>query len=108
MAIVFITGSTDGLRRAAAESLLGGGHQVVLHARSADRAATIAELASRSAGVVVGDLRGAAETRASQIRSTRSGEWMRSSITPASIRCAAAVRHPTSLPAVLGKTHRTE
>jgi NAD(P)-dependent dehydrogenase (short-subunit alcohol dehydrogenase family) len=50
MALVFITGSTDGLGRAAAQSLIGDGHQVVLHARSADRAATSADLASRSAG----------------------------------------------------------
>ena len=50
MAIVFITGSTDGLGRAAAQSLLDDGHKVVLHARSAERAATIASLASRSAG----------------------------------------------------------
>lgn len=63
MAIVFITGSTDGLGRAAALSLLHDGHQVVLHARSADRAATLAELASQSAGVVIGDLRSAAQTR---------------------------------------------
>ncbi|MGY8663336.1 SDR family NAD(P)-dependent oxidoreductase [Bradyrhizobium sp. UFLA05-109] len=63
MAIVFITGSADGLGRAAAESLLDDGHEVVLHARSADRAATIANLASRAAGVVVGDLRSGAETR---------------------------------------------
>ncbi len=63
MAIVFITGSTDGLGRAAAQSLLDNGHQVVLHARSADRAAAVSELASRSEGVVVGDLRNAAETR---------------------------------------------
>ena len=63
MAIVFITGSTDGLGRAAAQSLLDDGHQVVLHARSTGRAATIAELASRSAGMVVGDLRSAAEVR---------------------------------------------
>jgi NAD(P)-dependent dehydrogenase (short-subunit alcohol dehydrogenase family) len=63
MAIVFITGSTDGLGRAAAQSLLHDGHQVVLHARSADRAATIAALASRSAGLVVGDPRSATETR---------------------------------------------
>ena len=40
MAIVFITGSTDGLGRAAAESLLHDGHQVVLHARSAERASS--------------------------------------------------------------------
>lgn len=63
MAIVFITGSTDGLGRAAAQSLLDSGHRVVLHARSADRAATIAKLASRSAGIVIGDLRRAAEVR---------------------------------------------
>ena len=63
MAIVFITGSTDGLGRAAAQSLLDDGHKVVLHARSAERTATIAALASRAAGVVVGDLRSAAETR---------------------------------------------
>ena len=63
MAIVFITGSTDGLGRAAAEKLLSDGHQGVLHARSADRAAMIGELASRAAGTVVGDLRSAEETR---------------------------------------------
>jgi NAD(P)-dependent dehydrogenase (short-subunit alcohol dehydrogenase family) len=63
MAIVFITGSADGLGRAAAHSLLDEGHQVVLHARSQERAATIAALASRAAGVAVGDLRSAAETR---------------------------------------------
>jgi NAD(P)-dependent dehydrogenase (short-subunit alcohol dehydrogenase family) len=63
MANVFITGSTDGLGRAAAESLLDGGHQVLLHARSSDRVPTIGELALRSAGVVIGDLRSAAETR---------------------------------------------
>jgi len=63
MAIVFVTGSADGLGRAAAQSLLDDGHRVVLHARSAERAATLVELASRSAGVVVGDLRSATETR---------------------------------------------
>jgi NAD(P)-dependent dehydrogenase (short-subunit alcohol dehydrogenase family) len=63
MSIVFITGSTDGLGRAAAQSLLHCGHQVVLHARSADRAATLAGLASQSAVAVIGDLRSAAETK---------------------------------------------
>jgi NAD(P)-dependent dehydrogenase (short-subunit alcohol dehydrogenase family) len=63
MACIFITGSTDGLGRAAAQSLLNDGHQVVLHARSSDRASAVADLAPRSAGVVVGDLRSAAETR---------------------------------------------
>ena len=63
MAIVFITGSSDGLGRAAAQSLLDDGHQVVLHARSADRARTIGELASRAAGIVIGDLSSAREVR---------------------------------------------
>lgn len=62
MAIVFITGSTDGLGRAAAERLLDGGHQVVLHARSAQRARTIGDIASRASGVVIGDLSKAADT----------------------------------------------
>ena len=63
MATVFITGSTDGLGRAAAESLLRDGHRVVLHARSTQRAEAIAALASRSAGLVIGDLRSGAEAR---------------------------------------------
>jgi NAD(P)-dependent dehydrogenase (short-subunit alcohol dehydrogenase family) len=63
MARVFITGSTDGLGRAAARALIDEGHQVVLHARSRERATAVAALASRSAGVVVGDLSSAIETR---------------------------------------------
>lgn len=63
VASVFITGSTDGLGHAAAESLLGGGHRVVLHARSAERAKSIGGLVSRSAGIVVGDLRSVREIR---------------------------------------------
>ncbi|MBQ0818756.1 SDR family NAD(P)-dependent oxidoreductase, partial [Microvirga sp. HBU67558] len=62
-AFIFITGSTDGLGRAAAQALIEQGHQVVLHARSQQRAATLADFASRSAGIVVGDLRSAVETR---------------------------------------------
>lgn len=64
MARIFITGSTDGLGRAAARSLLGEGHEVVLHARSKDRASALADLVSRAAGVVIGDLSSAADVRA--------------------------------------------
>jgi NAD(P)-dependent dehydrogenase (short-subunit alcohol dehydrogenase family) len=60
---VFITGSTDGLGRAAARALIGEGHEVVLHSRSRERASAVDDLASRSAGVVVGDLASAIETR---------------------------------------------
>jgi NAD(P)-dependent dehydrogenase (short-subunit alcohol dehydrogenase family) len=60
---VFITGSTDGLGRAAAEALMNEGHEVVLHARSRERASALAAISARSAGVVIGDLSSAAETR---------------------------------------------
>ncbi len=63
MAHIFITGSTDGLGRAAARALIDEGHSVVLHARSRLRASALDDLASRSAGVVIGDLGSAVETR---------------------------------------------
>jgi NAD(P)-dependent dehydrogenase (short-subunit alcohol dehydrogenase family) len=61
--MVFITGSTDGLGRAAARALIDDDHQVVLHARSRERAAALDDLAPRSAGLVLGDLGSAVETR---------------------------------------------
>jgi NAD(P)-dependent dehydrogenase (short-subunit alcohol dehydrogenase family) len=63
MARIFITGSTDGLGRAAAQALIDKNHQVVLHARSPERATALEDFAHRSAGVVIGDLRRATETR---------------------------------------------
>jgi NAD(P)-dependent dehydrogenase (short-subunit alcohol dehydrogenase family) len=63
MARIFITGSTDGLGRAAARTLMEEGHQVVLHARSRDRASALHDLASRAAGVIIGDLGSAEDTR---------------------------------------------
>src|ERR1043166_312302 len=73
MARIFITGSTEGLGRAAARRLIDEGHDVVVHARSPERAWALADLASRAAGVVVGDLRSAAETRsvAEQVNAIR-------------------------------------
>lgn len=63
MSRIFITGSSDGLGLAAARTLLGEGHEVVLHARSTKRASAVAELAPKAAGVVIGDLSSASETR---------------------------------------------
>ena len=60
---VFITGSVDGLGRAAASTLIEAGHAVLLHARSTARAGDFGELAKRAAAVVVGDLSSARETR---------------------------------------------
>ena len=62
MSRVLITGSTDGLGRAAARVLLAEGHDVVLHARTRERAASVTDLAASAAGVVIGDLASAAET----------------------------------------------
>lgn len=63
MARILITGSTEGLGRAAAERLIGEGHQIILHARSAARAETVADLAPRAAGLVTGDLSRADEVQ---------------------------------------------
>jgi NAD(P)-dependent dehydrogenase (short-subunit alcohol dehydrogenase family) len=60
---VFITGSSDGLGLAAAALLVSQGHEVVGHARNAGRAADQRQDAPGIAGVVVGDLSRAAETR---------------------------------------------
>jgi NAD(P)-dependent dehydrogenase (short-subunit alcohol dehydrogenase family) len=61
---IFITGSTDGLGLAAARTLVSEGHQVVLHARSSQRAAAISDLDPNASGIVIGDLSSAAEVRA--------------------------------------------
>ena len=63
MSRIFITGSTEGIGRAAARSLLSRGHEVVLHARSKERASALDDLAAEAAGIVIGDLRSRAETR---------------------------------------------
>src|SRR5713226_2332564 len=60
---IFITGSAGGLGRAAAGVLISEGHDVVLHARTRERAAALSDLAADAAGVVIGDLSSAAETR---------------------------------------------
>jgi NAD(P)-dependent dehydrogenase (short-subunit alcohol dehydrogenase family) len=61
VAPIFITGSADGLGRAAAGFLMGDGHDVVLHARTRERAAALSDVAPGAAGVVMGDLSSAAK-----------------------------------------------
>jgi NAD(P)-dependent dehydrogenase (short-subunit alcohol dehydrogenase family) len=63
MARVVITGSTTGLGRAAARELLNQGHEVVLHARNPSRVGDMDDLIALAAGVVIGDLASADETR---------------------------------------------
>jgi NAD(P)-dependent dehydrogenase (short-subunit alcohol dehydrogenase family) len=48
MAHVFITGSADGLGRAAAHTLLNDGHEVVVHARNRDRLTAVRDLLDRA------------------------------------------------------------
>ena len=56
MSRIFITGSTDGLGLLAARRLVGHGHQVVLHARTPQRAVDVNAGFSQAQDVVVGDL----------------------------------------------------
>jgi NAD(P)-dependent dehydrogenase (short-subunit alcohol dehydrogenase family) len=64
MARMFITGSAGGLGRAAAQTLLSSGHQVIVHARSAERLPAVDDLIDRGASAVVGDLADPNQTRA--------------------------------------------
>ena len=64
MARVFITGSAGGLGRAAAQTLFGDGHEIIVHARSAERLAAVEHLIGQGASAVVGDLADLNQTRA--------------------------------------------
>ena len=64
MARIFITGSADGLGRAAAQTLLDDGHDVIVHARGPERLAAVNDLVGRGASAVVGDLADFDQTRA--------------------------------------------
>lgn len=55
MSRILVTGSTDGLGRAAADALLSRGHQVVVHARSRQRSEVLDGLVARGAELVVAD-----------------------------------------------------
>jgi NAD(P)-dependent dehydrogenase (short-subunit alcohol dehydrogenase family) len=64
MARILITGSAGGLGRAAAQALISVGHEVIVHARSAQRLAAADDLIGRGAYAVVGDLVDLDQTRA--------------------------------------------
>ena len=63
MARVFITGSSDGLGKMAAQLLIKQGHKVVLHARNEKRGKDAMSAVSGAEAVVIGDLGSIRETR---------------------------------------------
>ncbi len=56
MARILVTGSADGLGQMAAQRLIQGGHQVVLHARNERRATDAARATPGAETVLVGEL----------------------------------------------------
>jgi NAD(P)-dependent dehydrogenase (short-subunit alcohol dehydrogenase family) len=92
MACVLITGSADGLGRAAAEPLLRDGHDVILHARSSERLTAVEDLVDRGASAVAGDLADVDQTRAVADHVNRLGP------VDAVIHNAGVVRGPLVLP----------
>ncbi len=63
MAKIFITGSADGLGQLAAKFLVDQGHQVVLHARNAERGRDALSKLKGAENFVVGDLSSIEETK---------------------------------------------
>ncbi|WP_127019289.1 SDR family NAD(P)-dependent oxidoreductase [Rheinheimera mangrovi] len=56
MARIFITGSTDGLGLATANSLIDKGHEVITHSRNEHRLSAVQHLVDKGAKAVIGDL----------------------------------------------------
>ncbi|MEZ5184959.1 MAG: SDR family NAD(P)-dependent oxidoreductase [Candidatus Nanopelagicales bacterium] len=63
MSRVLVTGSAQGLGRAAANQLLTQGHETVVHVRDRTREPAVADLVARGADVVSGDLADLREVR---------------------------------------------
>jgi NAD(P)-dependent dehydrogenase (short-subunit alcohol dehydrogenase family) len=93
MAVIGITGSTDGIGRATARVLLADGHRVLVHARSRERGEPVAKALGGDVALVVGDLariddvRRLADQAREDARSTRG-------CTTRAFGCGAARRGP--------------
>ena len=75
MARVFITGSSDGIGRMAAQLLLEQGHRVVLHARNERRVEEALASVPGAETVVIGDLSSIAQTRSLAEQVNRLGSF---------------------------------
>jgi NAD(P)-dependent dehydrogenase (short-subunit alcohol dehydrogenase family) len=75
MARFFITGSSDGLGSLAAKRLVAQGHQVVLHARNAERARDASAACPGAEAVLVADLSSVDETKALAAEANKLGPY---------------------------------
>lgn len=75
MARIFITGSADGLGQLAAKELIRLGHQVVLHARNAERAKQALDKVPGAEDVLIADLSSIDETKALATKANASGKF---------------------------------
>lgn len=72
---IFITGSTQGIGLETAQQLLSQGHQVVGHARTAEKALALKSQESRFHSVLVGDLDIMASTKSLAIAANKLGSF---------------------------------
>lgn len=89
MAVIGITGATDGIGRATAQVLLADGHRVLIHARSRERGEPVVKALGGDVALVVGDLARLDDVRrlADQVRENgpvdawvhNAGVWVRGS-----------------------------
>ncbi|RYO91392.1 hypothetical protein DL766_001357 [Monosporascus sp. MC13-8B] len=75
MGKIFITGSAEGLGSLSAQALARRGHDVYLHARSAQRAADARAACPQARDVLVADLSSTEETKALAARLSALGPW---------------------------------
>ena len=75
MARIFITGSTDGLGLMAAQLLSKGGHEVTLHARTAERADEAKAKLPTAEGVVIGDVSSIDQMRSVAEQASQTGPF---------------------------------
>ncbi|MGO4455309.1 SDR family NAD(P)-dependent oxidoreductase [Arthrobacter sp. RAF14] len=92
MARILITGSTAGLGRTAAASLLNQGHDVIVHARNESRLAAVRELLDSGAEGVVGDLSVLGQVRELAVQANALGPY------DAVIHNAGVIEGPALLP----------
>jgi len=75
MGRIFITGSADGLGQLAAKKLIDLGHQVVLHARNAERGQQAMNKTPGAEKVLIADLSSIEEAKALALKATDSGKF---------------------------------